>query len=68
VLNANIFAEDRSSPLGIEAARVIDRGEVAVHERHDPISVKEPLELKFCDLVHLGGSLLVGWEGDVRIA
>src|SRR5271165_5499505 len=58
VLHANIFAEDRARPLDVEATRVVDRGEVAIHERLDAIPVKEPLEFKFCDLVHLGGSLL----------
>jgi hypothetical protein len=67
VLHANILAEDSPSPLGVEAIGVVDRGEVAVHERHDAIPVKEPLEFEFCDLVHLGASLLVGWAGGIRM-
>ena len=49
-------------PRGLEVARVVDRGEVAVHELEDAIPIKELLEFKFCDLVHvhLGGSCSTG--------
>jgi hypothetical protein len=52
VLDADVLAEDGARPVSIEAGRVIDGGEGAVHERQDAISVEELSELLFGVLIH----------------